>query len=313
MDPASKLKGKWVAVLGDVMLDRYILGESNRLSPEAPVPVVSVRQEIFCPGGAANVAANIASLGGRAFLFGVLGRDEAGKFLIHELKKKKINVSGLLFENERITTQKTRILIGGRHIARLDKEVTREISATIEKKILKVLAGVIKNCDAVVFSDYAKGFFRGKLSQNIIRLAKRRRLPIIADIKPMNMVYFKGATLVVPNKKEAMVMAGINDVKIAGRRLQKKLSCNVLITEGAQGMTLFERDKTVHIPAKDKEVLDITGAGDTVAASLALALGADFSLKESAEIANEAAGIVVGKIGTATVSLKELQKELYRG
>lgn len=307
---AEKFKKTKIGVIGDVMLDRYILGEVKRISPEASVPVFTVEKEFFAPGGAANVAANIAALGGKVFVAGVVGKDEAGNVLIKQLKVRKIDTTGIVKIANGLTTQKTRIVTRSQQLIRIDKENNSGIAAGIEKKLTNFISKNIKNWDGLIISDYAKGVVGKKIVQSAINLAKRHKKPVIGDAKPKNARYFKNISVLAPNHKEAAEMAGTNDIKRAGRIIRKKLNCSVLITQGPQGMTIFEKDKIESFSSKAKEVFDVVGAGDTVTAVLALCLASGFDLRTAAIVANHAAGIVVGKKGTSTVSPKELVDDL---
>lgn len=291
------------------MLDRYILGEVNRISPEASVPVFAVEKEFFAPGGAANVAVNIAALGGKVFVAGVVGKDEVGSALIKKLKAREIGTAGVIKIAGGLTTQKIRIVTQNQQLIRIDKEDNSVLADEIEKKLINFVSKNIKRWDALVISDYAKGVVGKKISKSVINLAKRHKKPIIGDAKPKHASYFKNISVLAPNHKEAAEMAGANDIKRAGKIIRKKLNCNVLITQGPQGMILFEKDKIERFPSKAKEVFDVVGAGDTVTAVLALCLASGFDLRTAAVMANHAAGIVVGKRGTAAVSPKELAED----
>ncbi len=306
----DNFRGKKIGVIGDLMLDHFIWGGIKRISPEAPVPVILVERESFVPGGAANTANNIIALGGGAHLVGIIGSDEPGNRLKTELKKRKIGSIGIFSDCNRPTTQKTRLIVKNQQIARIDREEVRPVSQRQEKKALDYVKSQLKNWDGLVFSDYNKGFITKNLAQKIISLAKNQKKPIIADIKPVNAGYFRNVTILNPNKKEATIMTGENKIMKAGKIIQKKFNCSVLIKQGVQGMTLFENNKTKHFTATAKKVFDVVGAGDTVAAVLALALVSGANLSQAAEIANRAAGIVVGKAGTAVVLPEELKKEL---
>lgn len=309
----DNFKGKKIGVIGDVMLDHFIFGDVERISPEAPVPVVFVNKETFIPGGAANTASNIVALGGEVFVVGLIGPDEAGKQLILELKKRKINTDGLLVAKDRITIQKTRVVARNQQVVRVDREICGDINNLQENKEIDFISSCIKDWDSLVISDYNKGFVTKRLAEKLIELANNHKKPIIADTKPCHLPYFKDITVLLPNRKEAVEMAGTDDVKKAGKIIQKKINCSVLIKQGAEGMTLFEDKKVSHLPVKVKEVFDVVGAGDTVAAAISLSLPSGADLEESAVIANYAAGIVVGKIGTAVVYPEELKKKLRDG
>lgn len=304
----DNFKGKKIGVIGDLMLDHFIWGDVERISPEAPVPVVLVAKESFVPGGAGNTAANISALGGEAFIVGLTGKDFAGKTLLSEFKKRGIKTEGVVEHSQKPTIQKIRVVARGQQIVRVDKEDAQYVDGGAEKKMLKFIASHIKEWDGLVVSDYAKGLITKNFSETLVSLAAKYKKPIICDIKPKHASFFKNATLLSPNHKESLQISGASDVNEAGRIIQKQLNCNVLLTQGAEGATLFEDNKIKHFPAlaMAREVVDVSGAGDTVVATATLALSAGANLEQASIIANHAAGIVVGKLGTATVAPKEL-------
>lgn len=307
-----------ILVIGDVMLDRFIWGKVSRISPEAPVPVVQVDQrdgsETFCLGGAGNVAHNIHSLGGKAFLCSLVGNDEMGRRILGELSDKGIE-NKIFIEEGRQTTVKTRIFANQQQVVRIDRETLAHPRPHIFNGISDFLNNKIKDFDGIVISDYGKGFLNGSLIRAIIRKAKELGKLILVDPKLRNFKFYKGATVVTPNAKEASEASRIplidhSSIEKIGKRLLKELRCKALvITRGEEGITLFEPQKRpVDVPTEVKEVFDVTGAGDTVIATMALALGIsqNVSLREAAILSNFAAGIVVGKMGTATVTQEEL-------
>lgn len=305
-------KEKHIAVIGDIMLDRFLMGESSRISPEAPVPVVRVLEETIAPGGAANVAANIRALSAEVSLIGIVGSDSVSKELASLLKSKKILTDGMLKIPGRVTTEKVRLISLDKQIVRVDKEVNNSIDSKIEGQLADFLHANINKWDGLVVSDYAKGVITPVLARVIVKLAKRFGRPLVVDVKPQNLKYFRSATVVVPNIKEALQAAGVESPKSAGRALQRELNCHVLITCGHEGMILFCGNRIRQIPAVERKVFDVIGAGDTVAAGLVLSLACGISLFEAAKIANLAASIVVGKVGTAVVSAEELASNTYR-
>ena len=306
----DNFKGKKIGVIGDLMLDQFIWGDVERISPEAPVPVVFVERESFIPGGAGNTANNISALGGKTFIVGLAGEDLAGQKLEKELKKRRINTKGILKSNKKPTTQKIRVIARNQQVVRIDKENCNDIIKKTERKTINFISSQIQNWDGLVISNYAKGFITENLVQEIISLSKKHQKFIIVDTKPKQAFYFKDVFLLTPNLREAKEISGKESLEEAGKAIQEKLNCNVLITQAAEGMTLFEKDKIKHFPAKAKEVFDVSGAGDTVVGILALSLASGANLEEAAIIANHGAGIVVGKIGTAVVSPQELKKDL---
>ena len=306
----NSFKDKKICVVGDLMIDHYIVGDSYRISPEAPVPVVHVKHELFVPGGAGNVAANVATLGGHAVLVGVIGKDLLGNELMRELRDYKINTEGLVQLSYKPTTQKTRVIARGQQIVRFDKESKNYIGNAVHTKLLKFIEKHIAELDGVVISDYDKGLFTEDFAKKLVSLSNKYKKPIIADVKPTNARFVKKVTLLTPNYKEAVEISGSTEVKVAGRIIQKKCKCNVLITQGEGGMTLFHGTRTKHLPTVAQEVYDVIGAGDTVASTMILSLASGANLQEAALISNHAAGIVCGKRGTAAVSTNELKHSL---
>lgn len=306
-----------ISVIGDLILDEYIYGSAERISPEAPVPVVKVDYKRYRLGGAANVLNNIHALKGKGFICGVVGNDEMRSRFANEIKPLGIDSSGIITERDRQTTVKTRIIANQRQqVLRYDQEVRKEITHSSRKKMLAYLKDKFKSIDALIISDYEKGVVSTALLKEMLPLAKRKRLIICADHPKFNnhTSYKNYVSIITPNKKEAVRVSGIEieserDLVKAGKKLLNDLACDaVLITRGEEGMTLCERrtGKSTPISTKAKEVYDVTGAGDTVIAVLTLALAVGASYEEAARISNHAAGIVVSKLGTATVTPKEL-------
>jgi D-beta-D-heptose 7-phosphate kinase/D-beta-D-heptose 1-phosphate adenosyltransferase len=299
------------------MVDEYIWGSVSRLSPEAPVPVVEVKAESFRLGGAGNVAANIQSLGGRVILAGVVGNDLPGERLIHEIEAAGIKSDGVVVDRSRQTTIKTRVVAGSQQIVRFDRESMSDLSKEAADRLLEVVTNRLAEADAVLISDYAKGVISKRVARQILSLARRHRKIVVVDPKVHHFPLYKGATVITPNHHEALAFAhlpawGQEDLlAVAGRELLRKLEVKaILVTRGEAGMSLFEDGRVTHIPAVAKEVYDVTGAGDTVLAALALAMASGASLREAAVIANHAAGVVVGRAGTATISREELLNAL---
>lgn len=307
-------------VAGDIMMDRSVSGKVSRISPEAPVPVVIVEKEDFNLGGAANVAHNIRSLGGIVSLCGVLGRDENGQKLYEKIAEKGIQTQGIFFEPGRQTTVKTRIIAHHPHyqqLVRVDRETTDHPKVSTSRNLVRYLTEKIEDFDGIVISDYGKGLLTRKLIETIIRRAKKSKKIIMVDPKVKNFFFYKGATIITPNTQEASEASRIpytdqSSVEKMGRKLLKRLSCDALvITQGEKGMTIFESHQEPYpVPTVVKQVFDVTGAGDTVIGTMALALGTGprVSVRNAASLANYAAGIVVGKVGTAIVSRGELLK-----
>ena len=307
-------------VVGDIMMDRSIFGKVSRISPEAPVPVIIAETEDFNLGGAANVAHNIRSLGGMVSLCGIVGDDENGKKIYKKIVERGIRTQGIFFEQGRQTTVKTRIIAHHPHyqqLVRVDRETTDHPKASTLRNLSRFLTEKIEDFDGVVFSDYGKGLLTRKLIQTIVERARQSKKLIMVDPKVKNFFFFKGATVITPNTNEASEASRIpvtdqSSVEKIGRSLLKRLKCSALvITQGEKGMIIFERDQRPYrVPTVAKEVYDVTGAGDTVIGTMALALGTGprVNVKDAASLANYAAGIVVGKVGTAIVSSEELLK-----
>lgn len=312
----DNFKDKKILVIGDIMLDKYIWGEVSRISPEAPVQVVNVLKETYAPGGASNVASNASALNAKVFIVGIAGNDSAKNILFEELRKRGINTNGILMDKEKPTTQKIRIMGRNQQLLRVDYENKKHIHSYIENSMVDFLEDNIKGMDAVVISDYAKGVITQEISNIIVQLARNYNKAIIVDPKPEHRDFYSNVTLITPNNAEASEMMGIEDgsddaILDIGSKLLNYLNTNVLITRGEKGMSLFEKDGSItHIQAKAKEVYSIIGAGDTVVATAALAVASGANLKESSILANIAAGIKVGKIGTASVSIEEIKREI---
>lgn len=313
----SKVK---ILVMGDIMLDRFILGKVSRISPEAPVPVVVVEDEDFILGGAANVVNNIHSLGGKASICGVVGDDEMGQKILKKLTDIGIEPHGIFVEQGRQTTVKTRIFANQQQVVRIDRETTDHLKVSTFRNLSKFLIENIESFDGIILSDYGKGLLTKKLIRAVIRRTKEAKKFIMVDPKLKNFFFYRGATVVTPNTKEASEASGIpitdtSSVDKIGRKLLRMLRCDVLvITQGEEGMTIFEpHQEPISVHTVAKEVFDVTGAGDTVIGTLGLAWGAKAEAKNAAMLANYAAGIVVGKRGTSTVTPEELIKVIKEG
>ncbi len=309
-----------ILVVGDLMVDHYIWGNVSRISPEAPVPVVEVTDESIRPGGAANVFNNIVALDGQVDLCGVIGADEPGRWLQQEVKQCGASIDGLVSEDHRPTIQKTRIVAHSQQVVRYDREKRHPVSSSAQHKIFEFIRNRMESpdgCDCLVLSDYAKGVITQGLTKDLLSLAKKNGVPTIVDPKVSHMDFYREVTVVTPNHLEASQASGVDIVDEqslleAGHRLLKRLNCEaVLITRGEKGMSLFEKNGGVtHIPTMAKAVFDVTGAGDTVVGTLALALATGATLTEAATLANYAAGVVVGIVGTATVSRQMLKEAI---
>ncbi len=308
-----------VLVVGDIMVDHFIWGKVSRISPEAPVPVVDVQKDSILLGGCANVLNSIYAMGGKVYVAGVVGADNIGKRLLEELRQREIETSGIVVEKGRPTTLKTRIVAHGQQMVRFDKESRKPIPKNSTRKILEYVQSLQNKIGAIVISDYSKGVISRELIEGIRKVVDDARIYICLDPKQSDFSVYEGVYVVTPNHHEAGRAAGMeiadeNDLLQAGTALLNKYNFHaLLITRGEEGMSLFERGRKIahtHFSTQAKEIYDVTGAGDTVIGVLALSLAAKANLQEATSLANQAAGIVVGKVGTATVSQEELIKVL---
>jgi len=312
----SKFDQCRLLVIGDVMLDEYVSGDVDRISPEAPVQVVSVQNEDFKLGGAGNVVNNIAALGGKASAIGVIGNGRNGKLLLDMFTKLGVDTEGIVKERGRITTRKTRIIAvnhANQQVLRIDREKKQDISDATLKKIVQIIKEKIPYIDVILISDYGKGLITRRMLSQVIAIAKKHNKLTIVDPKGLDFSKYSGVSLLTPNKKEAALASRIEIIdessleKAAKKILQDIGIHQLLITCGKDGMVLFERNKEpFRVKAEERHVFDVSGAGDTVLAVLGLAVASGISVKNSLAVANAAAGIVVGKAGTATVSKQEL-------
>src|SRR5712692_6961830 len=328
-----RLRGKRIGVLGDLMLDRYLWGTASRLSPEAAVPVVDFVEQSECLGGAGNVAANIAALGARVEAFGVTGNDEPGRALQKCFRAANIADKGIIADSKRVTTVKTRIIARHQQVVRVDHERREPLRAETQEKLLHLLFTALKKLDALVLSDYDKGLITDDFADRVLSAAHQLHVPVFVKPKTSRLYAYRGARAIVCNAKEAgfyvtRSLADEKSVEEAGRALLAHFGCGaVVITRGEKGMSVFEESlpRHLHIPATSfevtyarvgqagvergatgRQVFDVTGAGDTVLSVLSLAVAAGASLVDAATLANTAAGVVVGKLGTASVSPQEL-------
>jgi rfaE bifunctional protein kinase chain/domain len=328
-----RLRGKRIGVLGDLMLDHYLWGTASRLSPEAAVPVVDFAEQSECLGGAGNVAANIVALGAHVEAFGVIGSDEPGRALQKCLRAAGIADKGVLADSKRITTIKTRIIARHQQVVRVDRERREPLRPETQEKLLHLLFAALKRLDALVLSDYDKGLITDDFADRVLSAAHQLKVPIFVKPKTSRLYAYRGARAIVCNAKEAgfyvtRSLADEKSVEEAGRALLAHFGCGaVVITRGEKGMSVFEETSArhLHIPATSfevtyarvgqagiergatgRQVFDVTGAGDTVLSVLSLAAAAGAPLADAALLANIAAGVVVGKLGTASVSPQEL-------
>lgn len=336
MQLLQRMRGRRLAVLGDWMLDRYVWGTANRISPEAPVPVVDFADENDCLGGAGNVAANLSALGARVEAFGAIGKDEAAAALKRRLREMRLTAKGLVEIAGRRTTLKTRIIAGHQQVVRVDHEVRTSLPEHAEQQLVQRIFASLKGLDALVISDYEKGVVSELLAEQVLNACAKRKIPSFVGPKRLSsrLPVCRGAMVVICNRIEAafLVERALDSperIRDAGSKLLEHFACSAMvITLGAQGLILFERgDRNgFHVPAigqerrigigkalstkEGREVFDVTGAGDTVLATMALACAAGASLREAAVLGNAAAGVVVAKLGTATLTREELAATL---
>jgi rfaE bifunctional protein kinase chain/domain len=308
-----RFRNKRILVVGDVMLDRFVWGSVSRISPEAPVPVVEIRRESTCLGGAANVSANIGSLGAKPIPLGVLGDDYEGRRLVEEFRALGAPVSGLVVDRQRATSVKTRIIAHHQQVCRTDREDRSPISPEVQARVLSRFRAFLQKVHALVISDYAKGLLSPSILREMLTAAKSANKVVCVDPKSENFAVYRPATVITPNTLEAQHASGMNiasnrDLVRAGKKIIRQTGIpHLLVTRGEEGMALFEgHARVTYIPTVAQEVFDVTGAGDTVVSTLSLGLVAGLSMREAAVLANIAAGIVVGKLGTASVTPDEL-------
>jgi D-beta-D-heptose 7-phosphate kinase/D-beta-D-heptose 1-phosphate adenosyltransferase len=310
--------GQRILVLGDVILDWYWWGQASRLSPEAPVPVVRKQRTTLQPGGAGNTAANLAALGARVSLFGVTGTDSHADELKAALKAHGVETTGLVADPGRPTTTKTRVIAAHQQVVRVDEEATHPISTDIADAVLKAVREDLTNAGAIVISDYAKGFLTPPLLDAVIGEARRSGKRVFADPKGADASRYRGVFLLKPNRLELGLLNGLppatthEETVAAGSRLAASMpGTHILVTEGSEGMTLFAESKPPeHVAPTPRQVFDVTGAGDTVLAVIAMAVTAGASWNEAMRLASEAAGIAIGQMGSVAVKLGELQTNL---
>lgn len=310
----SKFANKRILVVGDLILDRHVFGQVNRISPEAPVPVVWAKSENFKAGGAANVGMNLIDLGAQVTLCGLTGTDSFGQRLRSLLSKKKLATNFIFKDKNRRTTLKTRIIAHHQQVVRLDWESSDNFPEKITKNIINKLKNNFNKFDAVIVEDYGKGVVNPLLIKELISLCEKKNKIITVDPKEDHFQYYQGVTTLTPNLNEAQIATGMkarnkNEIKDIGRKLLNRLKPkSILLTLGEDGMMLFEKQKIKHIPTAALEVYDVTGAGDTVISLFTLALASGATSFEAAQIANLGAGSVVGQLGAATINKKELIK-----
>ena len=313
----DRFTGRKVLVLGDLMLDRYVWGRVERISPEAPVPVVEIERETYALGGAGNVAANLRSLGAEPVLVSVVGDDADGKVLCRSLAGRGVAPRRVVTDPARPTTVKTRIIAHSQQVVRADRESRVDLAGEPLTRLLEAIADELPSCEAMVVSDYGKGVVHPAPLDRAILLARRERIPVCVDPKESHIDHYRGVSLLTPNQHEAGYVMGRRVVDEAsllevGWGLQKRLAAEaVLVTRGAEGMSLFERGgRSVHLPTVAREVYDVTGAGDTVVSVVAIALAAGADYPSACQLANHAAGLVIREVGTATCTRPQLLESL---
>ncbi|HEB84758.1 MAG TPA: D-glycero-beta-D-manno-heptose-7-phosphate kinase [Bacteroidetes bacterium] len=305
-----------VVVIGDLMLDRYLWGRVERISPEAPVPVVEVTEDAERPGGAGNVALNLLSLGAMVRPVGLVGDDAHGKTLMQLLDEKGAHMEGVLIDNERPTTVKTRVIAEDQQVVRVDREKNVPLSNGIEATLISRLRGLVSRADAVILQDYNKGVMTPRLIRAAIDFAKEEDVPVTVDPKSQHFFEFYGATLFKPNLREAegalnRSLRSEKDIEAAGNEMLFRLQAKqVLITRGGEGMSLFEENRpTIHIPTRARTISDVSGAGDTVISTLTLGIAAGYDAFTAAQLANRAAGWVVSQVGVVPITPEALLNE----
>ena len=310
----DRLAGRSVLIVGDLMLDHFVFGRVDRISPEAPVPVVQFDHEEYRLGGAANVAHNVVAMGGCANAVGIVGADAEAARLLGDLARLGVGTTGIVTDPERCTTRKLRVVTTrNQQVARIDYESDREITGALESTITRKIDDLAQVSDAILVSDYLKGLVSRGVAEACVRAAERRRIPLLVDPKVPHIAYYRGATVITPNHHEAesvthMRIRSADEARAAARLFRERAQCeSVLITRGEHGMWLLAPEGEAELHAEAREVADVTGAGDTVIGALALGLAAGAPLVEAARLANRAAGIVVGRFGPAAVSVSDLR------
>jgi len=308
----KNFKGKKIAVIGDMMLDCYFWGEVKRISPEAPVPVVEVDNEFYRFGGAANCALNLIKLGGTPLPIGLIGKENYGSIFLSLLDESGIDATGILVDETRPTTAKTRVIADNQHVVRIDKESKEYITKESEQKILAFLDQNISSLDGIILQDYNKGILTPKLIQKVIALANKKNILITVDPKFNNFFSYKNVTVFKPNRKEAGDVLGMQirtdaEISFAGKKLLTKLNAKyVLLTLGEGGIAVFEKGKEYRMPTKARKVADVSGAGDTVISTLTMALAAGANILEASYLANYAGGLVCEEVGIIPIEVEKL-------
>jgi D-glycero-beta-D-manno-heptose-7-phosphate kinase len=316
----ARFAGRRILVLGDLMLDRYLWGRVDRISPEAPVPVVEVERETFTLGGAGNVAANLLALGAEPVLVGVVGDDDDGGRLMETLRQRGVPVGGVVRDRTRPTTVKTRIIAHAQQVVRADRESRADLEGEALAALSARLDAEIARCEGMIVSDYGKGVISGPSLEHALGLARKQKLSVSVDPKESHIDAYRGVSILTPNQHEAGYMQGrriVDDASLeeVGWGLRKRLDAEaVLVTRGPEGMSLFERSgRYTHLPTVAREVYDVTGAGDTVVSVVALALAAGADYPSASHLSNHAAGVVIREVGTAVCGPAQLEASLADG
>lgn len=309
-----------ILVIGDIMIDHYIWGNASRLSPEAPVPIVNVKNETTTLGGAGNLTQNLVSLGATVTVGGVIGNDDAGKQLTGILTNEGVKTNTIIIDSNRPTTVKTRVLAGSQQIVRIDRELTDALTIELENELLDKITASIAEADIVVLSDYNKGLFSHSFTSKIIKAANDQQKKVIVDPKGLNYAKYKDAFIIKPNKKELAEAAKtekintIADVQNAAKAIFKETNATYLVvTLSEEGMAIVSENECKLLPVKATEVFDVTGAGDTVLAAIAYFIASGLSVEEACELANHAAAIVIRHIGSATTTIDEIIEDINKG
>jgi rfaE bifunctional protein kinase chain/domain len=313
----SAAKRPSVLVIGDLMVDHYVWGTATRLSPEAPVPIVNVKKETTTLGGAGNVVQNLVALGAHVAVAGVVGNDASGRELISILEQEGVKTNAIIRDRLRPTTVKTRVLAGSHQLVRVDREVTDPVSAEVEEELMLALKANIEGADIVIFSDYNKGLFAPELTQRMISIATAHQKKVVIDPKGLNYGKYKGAYIIKPNRKELAEASktekinNITELRNAAKTIFEQTDTTYLIvTLSEEGMAIVTERSSKLLPVKATEVFDVTGAGDTVIATIAYFVAAGLSVEEACELANHAAAIVIRHIGSATTTVDEVLKDM---
>jgi rfaE bifunctional protein kinase chain/domain len=310
-------KRPFILVIGDLMIDHYIWGNASRLSPEAPVPIVNVKNESTTLGGAGNVVQNLVSLGAKVAVAGVIGNDASGNQLIEILESEGVETSVIIKDNSRPTTVKSRVLVGSHQLVRIDREISEPISIELENELAEKLLTHIENADIIIFSDYNKGLFTPGLTQRLIKVANSYHRKVIVDPKGLDYNKYKGAYLIKPNRKELAEAAktekikSFTDIQSAAQVIFSQTDTDYLVvTLSEEGMAIITQQANKLLPVKATEVFDVTGAGDTVIATITYFIAAGFSVEEACELANHAAAIVIRHVGSATTTIEQIIQDI---